>query len=314
MRERSPRPTTSPAGLARAVEPHDGCRELPRLPRRHRRPPAHGRDALRPSGSVHRVVTRDVIYRRSDGGEAVCLDRLRGRGCSHVFTRDHRGHWGCGEVPRPSSEDRFKNRGVSACAVCDRGNRRGSTADPWLWSAAGTRLAKKLPLLSPNSPASSTSSPSAAAASRASKIMADRALSHPKVRPAWNAVVTEVLGNDDRGMTGVRLLDHLTGTIRDVDAAGLFLAIGHTPRTGFLKGRLATHPTGHLVLEPPSPGNGQRPHAHVHRRGFRRRRRGGPALPPGGHRRRQRVHGLCSTRSGGWPGRWARAMTSGESL
>jgi len=69
--------------------------------------------------------------------------------------------------------------------------------------------------------------------------------------------VTEVLGNDDDGVTGVRLLDRTAGATRDIDAAGLFPAIGHIPGSKFLQGRLATHSaTGHLVLEPPSPANG----------------------------------------------------------
>jgi thioredoxin reductase (NADPH) len=70
-----------------------------------------------------------------------------------------------------------------------------------------------------------------------------------------------VFGDDDHGVTGVRLLDRRTEATRVLEAAGLFVAIGRTPGTGFLKGRLATHPmTGHLLLESPSPANG---HAHT---------------------------------------------------
>jgi thioredoxin reductase (NADPH) len=92
---------------------------------------------------------------------------------------------------------------------------------------------------------------------RASPIMAARALNHPKSQPIWNSTVTEVMGNDDDGVTGVRLHDHSTATTSELKTFGLFVAIGHTPKTDFLKGQLATHPaTGHVLLEPPSPANG----------------------------------------------------------
>ena len=87
--------------------------------------------------------------------------------------------------------------------------------------------------------------------------MATRALSHPKIRPVWTSVLTDVLGDDAQGVTGVRLHNRSTGVTSQLETSGLFLAIGHTPKTDFLKGQLATHPaTGHVLLEAPSQING----------------------------------------------------------
>ncbi len=79
---------------------------------------------------------------------------------------------------------------------------------------------------------------------RASKVMADRVLNNPKIRVLWNSEVTDVRGDDF--ITGLRLRDTRTGEVRDMEAGGLFVAIGHTPNTDFLKGQLALHETGYV--------------------------------------------------------------------
>jgi thioredoxin reductase (NADPH) len=79
---------------------------------------------------------------------------------------------------------------------------------------------------------------------RASPIMADRVLNHPKIRILWNTTVTEVLGYDH--VTGLRLADAVTGESREIEIGGLFIAIGHTPNTAFLDGQLDLHPTGYI--------------------------------------------------------------------
>src|SRR5690606_35632355 len=71
---------------------------------------------------------------------------------------------------------------------------------------------------------------------RASKVMAQRALNHPKIRVAWNTTVTDVLGDDF--ITGLRLKNTITGAESEMEAGGLFLAIGHTPNTAFLGGQV----------------------------------------------------------------------------
>jgi thioredoxin reductase (NADPH) len=84
---------------------------------------------------------------------------------------------------------------------------------------------------------------------RASKIMAKRALENPKIEVAWNSVVTEVYGGDF--VTGVQLTDTVTGATRDVECGGMFVAIGHSPNTEFLKGAITIDEQGYVVLSDP---------------------------------------------------------------
>jgi len=85
---------------------------------------------------------------------------------------------------------------------------------------------------------------------RASQIMADRALAHPKIRVEWNTHVLDVLGDDF--ITGLRLQDAKTGDERELAVGGLFLAIGHTPNTAFVKGVVELNEAGYVV--PAVPG------------------------------------------------------------
>ena len=84
---------------------------------------------------------------------------------------------------------------------------------------------------------------------RASQVMQERVLAHPKIRVRWNAQVTDVLG--DRHITGVRLRDTVTGEEEDFPCAGMFVAIGHTPNTAFLGGQLELTPHGYVVAPHP---------------------------------------------------------------
>jgi thioredoxin reductase (NADPH) len=84
---------------------------------------------------------------------------------------------------------------------------------------------------------------------RASPIMAERALENPRIRVEWNSVVTEVLGDDF--VTAVRLEDTLTGQGRVMGVGGLFMAIGHTPNTHFLRGVVDLDETGYIVTRTP---------------------------------------------------------------
>ena len=83
---------------------------------------------------------------------------------------------------------------------------------------------------------------------RASKVMAERALSNPKIRVEWNAEVVEVLGDDF--IVGLRLRDTVTGEERELAVGGLFVAIGHTPNTQFLAGKLELHSNGYVKVVP----------------------------------------------------------------
>jgi len=84
---------------------------------------------------------------------------------------------------------------------------------------------------------------------RASKIMAERTLENPKIRPVWNSVVTDVLG--DEFITGLRLKNVVTGEESTVEVAGLFVAIGHKPNTDFLKGKVALKDNGYVEMTVP---------------------------------------------------------------
>jgi thioredoxin reductase (NADPH) len=79
---------------------------------------------------------------------------------------------------------------------------------------------------------------------RASKIMADRALQHEKIRFEWNKVVTDVHGDDV--ISGVRLQDTLTGEQSELEVGGMFVAIGHKPNTDFLEGVVDLKENGYV--------------------------------------------------------------------
>jgi thioredoxin reductase (NADPH) len=141
------------------------------------------------------------------------------------------------------SEDRFKNKGVSACAVCDGFLPRfrnkpivvvggGDTAVEE--AAYLTKFASQVHLLVRRD------------VLRASKIMADRAVANPKIKAHWHTEVDEVLGDDKAGVTAIRVRNNKTKETNELPAAGLFLAIGHTPNVGFLNGQVELTPTGYL--------------------------------------------------------------------
>jgi thioredoxin reductase (NADPH) len=82
---------------------------------------------------------------------------------------------------------------------------------------------------------------------RASKIMAERTLSNPKIRPVWNSVVTEVLDPKQDRVTGVKLKNLKTGAETVLDCAGVFVAIGHAPSTDIFKGQIEMDANGYII-------------------------------------------------------------------
>ena len=84
---------------------------------------------------------------------------------------------------------------------------------------------------------------------RASKIMQDRASSNPKIRFVWDSEVADVLGEDR--VTGLRLKNVKTGEESVLEVTGLFVAIGHDPRSELFKDQLATDADGYLRVEQP---------------------------------------------------------------
>jgi thioredoxin reductase (NADPH) len=144
------------------------------------------------------------------------------------------------------SEHRFKNYGVSACAVCDGALARFRNK-PLVVVGGGDTAAEEANYLSKF--ASSVSLVHRRDVLRASRIMAERVLSNPKIKPVWNSVVEEVLGDDEHGVTAVRVKNVLSGATSKLDTVGMFTAIGHTPNTKFLNGQLQLDAKGFVVLK-----------------------------------------------------------------
>jgi len=82
---------------------------------------------------------------------------------------------------------------------------------------------------------------------RASKIMAERTLSNPKIKPVWDSAVTEVLDVKQDKVTGVKLKNLKTGAETILNCAGVFIAIGHGPNTGIFKGQIEMDASGYII-------------------------------------------------------------------
>ena len=89
---------------------------------------------------------------------------------------------------------------------------------------------------------------------RASKIMQERAFGNAKIRFAWNSEVESVLG--DGKVSGVRLRNTVDGTLSELAVSGVFVAIGHDPRSELFSGQLETDPDGYLLVDHPGTATG----------------------------------------------------------
>jgi thioredoxin reductase (NADPH) len=79
--------------------------------------------------------------------------------------------------------------------------------------------------------------------------MQERALMHPKIRPVWNSIVTEVLDVAQKKVTGVKLKNITTGETSTLPCAGIFVAVGHVPNTAIFGDALELEPTGCIKLK-----------------------------------------------------------------
>lgn len=143
------------------------------------------------------------------------------------------------------NERRLLGRGVSACATCDGAFFRNEEiaivggGDTAMEEALFlTRFAQTVHVVHRRDEF------------RASKIMQDRVLSHPKVKVHWNTVVTDVLG--DTAVTALRLADAETGEARELPVTGFFVAIGHKPNTEIFRGWLGMDEAGYIQTHPDS--------------------------------------------------------------
>jgi thioredoxin reductase (NADPH) len=149
------------------------------------------------------------------------------------------------------SEETFRNKGVSACAVCDGALPRFRNK-PLVVVGGGDSAVEEASYLTKY--ASKVYMILRRGEMRASKIMQDRAFSNPKIELVKFSVVDEVVGNPDDftvGVTGVRLKNVETGATTELEASGMFLAIGHTPNTKFLGGQVETHSGGYVKWTQP---------------------------------------------------------------
>jgi thioredoxin reductase (NADPH) len=146
------------------------------------------------------------------------------------------------------SEERFKNRGVSACAVCDGALPRFRNK-PLVVVGGGDSAVEEATYLTKY--ASMVHLLMRRDVFRASKIMQERARTNPKISIHYFREVEEVLGDDKAGVTAVRVRDNQKGGTETIAASGLFLAIGHTPNTAFLQGQLALNEKGYIKYTTP---------------------------------------------------------------
>ncbi|MEX2172976.1 MAG: thioredoxin-disulfide reductase [Pirellulaceae bacterium] len=141
------------------------------------------------------------------------------------------------------TEEMYKNRGVSACAVCDGALPRFRNK-PLVVVGGGDSAVEEATYLTKY--ASQVHMLMRRDVFRASKIMQERALSNAKIKIHYFREVDEVIGDQKQGVSGIRLRNNLDNTREDLPASGLFLAIGHTPNTDFLKGQLELNDKGYI--------------------------------------------------------------------
>lgn len=146
------------------------------------------------------------------------------------------------------SEDKFKGYGVSACATCDGFFFRGKEVA--IVGGGNTAVEEALYL---THHASKVTLIHRRDSFRAEKIMQQRLFRNPKIEVVWNHAVDEVLGGGTPpGVTGVRIKDVKSGKPRELKVDGVFVAIGHSPNAGFLKGHVAMDADGYILTEPGS--------------------------------------------------------------
>jgi thioredoxin reductase (NADPH) len=143
------------------------------------------------------------------------------------------------------NEEQLSGHGVSWCATCDGFFFRDQEiaviggGDSAMEEATFlTRFAKKVIVVHRRNEL------------RASKIMADRALANDKIEFAWNSEVAAINGGDK--LTGITLRDTVTGQTRELPVTGLFIAIGHDPRSELVAGQVRTDSEGYVLVDEPS--------------------------------------------------------------
>ncbi|MDD2479594.1 MAG: thioredoxin-disulfide reductase [Victivallaceae bacterium] len=139
------------------------------------------------------------------------------------------------------SEDRLKNSGVSACATCDGAFFRDM---PVVVVGGGDTAMEEALFLTKFT--DSVTVIHRRDSLRASKIVADRAMKHPKIKFMWDSVVEEILG--DEKVEGVRVKNLKDEKVSKIACNGFFAALGHDPNTELFKGQIKMDKTGYIEL------------------------------------------------------------------
>ena len=147
------------------------------------------------------------------------------------------------------SEEQYKNKGVSACAVCD-GALPIYRRKPLAVIGGGDSAIEEAAYLANLKDAATIYLVHRRDKLRASKIMQQRAFDHPNIELVWNSTVQEVLG-DGEMLTSLRLASTVDDSTRELEVGGMFVAIGHTPNTAFLKGKLDMNEKGYIQWTKP---------------------------------------------------------------
>ena len=142
------------------------------------------------------------------------------------------------------SEHKLENKGVTYCATCD-GALPTFRNQPLVVVGGGDSACEEAMYLTRFG--SIVYLVHRRDALRASKIMADRTLANPKIKPVWDSVVTEVLDVKQDKVTGVRLKNVKTSAESVVACAGVFVAVGHIPNTQLFKGVIAMDESGYII-------------------------------------------------------------------
>ena len=146
------------------------------------------------------------------------------------------------------SEEVFRGFGVSACATCDGFFFRGK--DVVVVGGGNTAVEEAIYL---TNHARRVTLVHRRNALRAEKILQDRLFRNPKIDIVWDSVVDEILGvHEPPVVTGVRLRNLRTGSFTERSCDGVFIAIGHTPVTGFIAGQLPLDSEGYILARPDS--------------------------------------------------------------
>lgn len=148
------------------------------------------------------------------------------------------------EIPG-TRDGEFWQRGVTACAVCDGAMPLFRNKDLYVIGGGDSAVEESLFL---TKYASTVYMVHRRDKLRASKIMQDRALAHPKLKIIWDSEVVAVEGDDV--VRNVSIMNHKTQKISQHHAGGVFFAVGHVPNTAFLKGQIELHDSGYIKVKP----------------------------------------------------------------